>query len=534
MRTPTLALAGALAVLTTAATIGAPMAAGAAGGSATAFREPIYVDNQLAGSEGFVIDAVDPHNPDAPNRLVYATHEGTTLFYRTGGSQSPVGDGDFASTYRNQVNLWTSIDDGKSWQRANFNGTGFFTNPAQNSGFSDPDITQDGDGNVYIAGINLANDSLVSSPDRGATWPTGTAQCHEGDRPWLAGGPGRSVFMANNPSAIGTGHIVVRSTDGAASCSSTYLDRQADGTGYGKILYDADTDTLWEAAIKGSTVGAISFQGAMAAFDNAPAPAPTATATKIGGFTYHSIAPATFNTFWKTQIAQSSDATNKVLYVVWTTQESGPNHVMLGWSRDNGATWQTMPVAAETTGTAYSPWVAAGTDGRLAVAWNEYGNLATSIGNTAADNPLYLKMAMISGGDTDSPTVDQVVEPLGPNRPMHKGPICTSGTTCVASPTGDRRLGEFFTIAPDRFGCVMLATGDTMMKDSATGGELPTARGLYTVQDAGTSLTGADCAAAHPDAVGPALPEAPTPALIAIAGVLVLSLVAVRRRRRLA
>ena len=79
----------------------------------------------------------------------------------------------------------------------------------------------------------------------------------------------------------------------------------------------------------------------------------------------------------------------------------------------------------------------------------------------------------------------------------------------------------------------MIATGDTMMTDSATGGALPTARGLYTVQDSGTSLTGQDCAAAHADAVGPQLPETPAPALAAIGAVLaVMVTVAVRRRRR--
>jgi hypothetical protein len=535
MRTPRLVLAGVLALLTSAATIGAPMAAGAAGDGDVGFREPIYVDNQLAGSEGFVIDAIDPDNADAPSRLVYATHEGTTLFYRTGGSQSPVGDGDFASTYRNQVNLWTSADDGKSWQRANFNGTGFFTNPGQNSGFSDPDITQDGEGNVYITGINLVNDSLVSSRDRGATWPTGTAQCHEGDRPWLAGGPGRSVFMADNPSATDSGHIVVRSVDGGATCSQAYLDREADGVGYGKIIYDPDTDTLWEAATKGGQVGAISFTGAMQKFNQAAA---AGTTGNIGDFTFHPIAAATFNTFWKTQIAQSSDLDpvtgKRDLYVTWTTQETAPNRVMFASSRDGGTTWTTTLIHTPATGTAYAPWVAAGSDGRAAVSWYEYANPATTISSTDANNPMFVRFALVDAANTDNPAIGPVVDPMGSHGPVHLGPICTSGTTCVASPTGDRRLGEFFTIAPDKFGCVMIATGDTMMTDPATGGALPTARGLYTVQDAGTSLTGEDCAAAHPDAVGPVLPEAPLPALAAIAAVLVVSLVAVRRRRRLA
>jgi len=520
MRKPTFAIASLLTLSAVSAAVAVPVSAGAADGG-TAFRAPIYIDNQLAGSEGFVMEATDPKNPDAPRRLIYATHEGTTLLYKA-GLTSPAGSTDYTSTYRNQVNLWTSADDGKSWQRANFNGTGFFTNPAQNSGFSDPDITEDGAGNVYITGINLVNDSLVSSPDRGATWPTGTAQCHEGDRPWLAGGPGTSVFMADDPSS--SSWQVVRSTDAGATCSSAYLNREADGTGYGKIVYDARTDTLWEAAVKGGTVGAISFTGAMKAFDDAAA---AGTTGEIGSFTFHPIADTTLNTFWNAQIAESPDGT---FYVVWTTQDDGPNHVMMGWSRDNGATWQTKEISQPATGTAIAPWVAAGTDGRVDVAWYEWAQLASDVNNTAADNPMSVKFATVSGGNTDNPTVDQITDPIG--RPVHLGPMCL-GTACVAS-TSDRRLGEFFTITPDQFGCVMIATGDTMMTDPTTGGTLPTARGLYTVQDEGTSLTGEDCAAAHPDAVGPALPEMPAPALAAVAALLVAGAVVIRRRRRLA
>src|SRR5436305_9890567 len=111
------------------------------------FRKPVFVDDQLAGSEGFVIYAAKSH------RLIYVTHEGTTLLYRGGLSGGPGGDADFATNYRNQVNLWTSKNDGRSWQRVNWNGSGFFTPPDGNLGFSDPDITTDAAGTVYITGI---------------------------------------------------------------------------------------------------------------------------------------------------------------------------------------------------------------------------------------------------------------------------------------------------------------------------------------------------------------------------------------------
>src|SRR5436305_8321281 len=122
MRKPRIAFVSAITVTAAAAAFGVPTVAGASGNGA-AFRPPTYVDNQLAGSEGFVMEApaTTPSGAaNAPRRLIYVTHEGTTLFYRTGASQSPTGDSDFGSTYRNEVNLWTSADDGKTWQRADF------------------------------------------------------------------------------------------------------------------------------------------------------------------------------------------------------------------------------------------------------------------------------------------------------------------------------------------------------------------------------------------------------------------------------
>lgn len=162
-----------------AATVGlatlAAVPATASSGAHLSFRKPIFVDDQLAGSEGFILYAAKSH------RLIYATHEGTTLLLRGGLTGAPTGDSSYLSNYRNQVNMWSSADDGRTWQRVDWNGTGFFTGPDHNLGFSDPDLTEDGAGNVYVAGIDLANDALVSSADGGRTWPTGTVQCHEGE-----------------------------------------------------------------------------------------------------------------------------------------------------------------------------------------------------------------------------------------------------------------------------------------------------------------------------------------------------------------
>ena len=85
-----------LRLLAAAAIVGcgalATLPATAASSAKLKFRKPVFVDSQLAGSEGFVMYAAKSH------RLVYATHEGTTLLMRGGLSGAPAGDGDYVST----------------------------------------------------------------------------------------------------------------------------------------------------------------------------------------------------------------------------------------------------------------------------------------------------------------------------------------------------------------------------------------------------------------------------------------------------
>src|SRR5437763_643640 len=75
----------------------------------------------------------------------------------------------------------------------------------------------------------------------GKTWPHGTTNCHEGDRPWLAGGVAGEVFMSTDTEE--NGHTVFQSTNYADSCGLTGI--ADNGTfngenysGFGKLTYD--------------------------------------------------------------------------------------------------------------------------------------------------------------------------------------------------------------------------------------------------------------------------------------------------------
>jgi len=72
-------------------------------------------------------------------------------------------------------------------------------------------------------------------------------------------------------------------------------------------------------------------------------------------------------------------------------------------------------------------------------------------------------------------------------RPVHFGDTC-SGLGCVAL-RGDRQMGDLCTIATDRRGCVVVATGDTTLRDPVTGQPSPWSQPLFIRQAAGPSLT---------------------------------------------
>src|SRR3954466_7179168 len=198
------------------------------------FSPPQFVDRELAGGEPLTI--ADPVH----HTIVYTSHQGTTHLYRPGIFR-PL---PFGGNYRNQVNIWTSDDDGASWQRTGI--AGVPADPTKSNGFSDPDLTIDEGGRIYNTGINLISDSLFSSIDGGKTYDKGNPNCHNGDRPWLAGGKKDAGFLATNTPEGELSHQIFTSTDGGDNCSTTGVpDAQSnpDGSGYtgaGKIFYSKD------------------------------------------------------------------------------------------------------------------------------------------------------------------------------------------------------------------------------------------------------------------------------------------------------
>ena len=340
----------------------------AAGPSVPAFAPPVYVDQQLAGGEPEIFaDALH-------GRLIYSSHEGTTHLYRDGIVNSPWGDFSFVFNYCNQVNVWTSSDGGVNWFRDRYLGSACPANPSIDNGFSDPDLTQDAGGRVYDTGINLVNDSLFSSVDGGQTWDKGNADCHDGDRPWLAGGKANQVFMGTDTlEGSGSGHQVFVSNDGGQTCSGTGIDDNgslADGgswTAFGKLYYSRLKSTVVEPAI---------FQHGDGSFGVGISTMPNGGSS----FTPHEgFRGTSMYAHWP---AIAIDAAGTV-YVVWDTNDrqagtSGgcngdatpaPNSIEMISTKDLGKTWSAPATVAHPGTRVFWPWIAAGDPGKVSVVW---------------------------------------------------------------------------------------------------------------------------------------------------------------------
>jgi hypothetical protein len=476
---------GVLSVIGLVALLGALRGAHAAT-TPPSFAPPLYVDQTLAGGEPEVF-ADTLHG-----RLIYTSHEGTTHLYRDGIVMSPWGDFNFVSNYCNQVNVWTSPDGGVNWYRDRYLGSPCPTAPTINTGFSDPDLTQDAGGRVYNTGIDLVNDALFSSADGGQTWDKGTPDCHDGDRPWLAGGKANQVFMGTDTlEGSGSGHEVFISNDGGATCTTTGIDDNGslpDGgtfTAFGKLLYDRLTNTVVEPALFNHADGSFGV-----GISTMPAGGSSFTP-------YEGVRGTSLYAHWP---AIAIDAAGTV-YITWDTNDrqagtSGgcdgaatpaPNSIMLAYTRDLGKTWS-APITVAHPGNArvFWPWIAAGDAGKVSVVWYQTEPQDGMPDLDCQTGHVHAIESSILGATGKKPTF-LTTDAAG--RAVHIGWVCQGGTTCVA--TGqDRRLGDYFTNALDARGCVLIATGDTRLLDPTTGAPLPTSRPLFLRQDAGPRLIG--------------------------------------------
>ena len=524
------ALAVPALVSSTAASAAPPPTAGKAcpTPAALSFEEPIYVDTTRAGGEPLV--ATLPGG-----RLLYSAHAGTTHFFapEAPGEGTPA----FVENYTGQTYIWTSDDNGKTWT---FRPRTIAPDGVPASGFSDPEVAIDSEGNVYFSEINLANVAVSSSADNGESY---TLENFFGavltDRQWMeADRPGELYFVANAfgggtgvPPSPGTGHYITKSTDGGKTFLTNVPDTEG-GAGLGDIRVDKRTGTVYEMHYEGGTIS-------MAAFRNARDGDLTATDTNVVA----EGAPQLGH--WP---AFDLDPSGN-LYITWDQGESGDRAagIWFSSSKDGGRTWAEPTRVNTGSNTAIWPWLAAGDDGRVAVSWLEADvELPEHDAETPGDHGWRIKAAAtLTGlGCKSSPTPSFTVA-TATQEPVHSGTICQGGTTCQAFAI-DRRLGDYFSMEIDNTGHMYMGYSDTRIPGSvALPGFVRQAAGPSLLAPksapgkAPTANTGQPAGAVPPESMprpaGGSLPATGATALLPWSGALVLlGLALAARRRRLA
>ena len=426
---------------TTTAVAAPPAAAGKAcpAPAQLAFAEPTYVDMNRAGGEPLVFT-------DPSGRLMYSSHAGTTHFYTPEASGE--GTGAFVENYQGQTYIWTSDDDGKTWE---FRPRILPPEGAAASGFSDPEFAFDAAGNLFFSEINLANIAVSSSADRGDTWQLenffGAILT---DRQWMEADRENELYFVANafgggngiPPGNNLGHYISKSTDGG----KTFTTGVADTGGLGDIRVDKRTGTVYEANYAGGVLGVKAFRNA-----------------RDGDLTGEVSTVAEGVNLVSSFAAIDLDPAGNV-YITWDEVRDGEREagIWFSSSKDGGRTWAAPTRVDDGKGTAIWPWIAVGDEGRASISWLQADTLLPdNDAETPGEHGWHIAAAATTtglgcaGGGTPSFT-----RTIATKEPVHRGTICQSGTTCQGTLT-DRRLGDYISMDIDSKGAAYVGYSDT-------------------------------------------------------------------------
>ena len=416
------------------------------------FAPRTYIDRNRAGGEPVSVIAQD-------GSISVSSHAGTTHLYKN--PESVAGGGqEFAYGYTNQTLNWRSDDNGQSWQFVGLAGLREGPHTATSTGFSDPDYGMDAGGRIYNVEIDLANVSVFSSTDDGQTYAFANPMAGSGDRPWVTGGDAEeAILYVNLPKTL------LRTTDGGI----TWVPFTNAGPGNGKLLNDRQDPSLdtWIAPV---SMDAIAITN-----DDAKTWATHAGAGLANG---EQIDPPI-----------AVDKSGNIYMVSDNGSYDGPSDstptgkMTFNYFNRQTMEWGETPIEIPTpTGDVLWPWIIAGDDGRVGVAWFQ----------TLAGQPdvFYIYAAYTTNGHGTPVTCSDGSTSLAPpvfsvanasGAPIHRGDVCLSGTTCNATtsfPAGDRRLGDFLTVNFDKAGRFFIVSGDTTLP-TPTGVQKPISNPVF-------------------------------------------------------
>jgi hypothetical protein len=431
----------------------------------------------------------------------------------------------------NGTNFWFSLDRGKTFT---------FCNASTPNGGGDSALALDTTGSIYgadLAASNLQPQKLSSTapnapptPARGSdgncnitnTAPAGPAA----DRQWLAtylpdpsmGTGAAKVYLSYNSLGSGTPLECIGVNGGQAfpACTSIVTDPV--------VAADAASNAVNGNQVVDSKGNAYSVFSTSTVLGNVNPKQGDQHNIYIGRSTDGNGATFTDLPVYISQPAGSADTANSVniyrlfpviaidradnLYVVWpeTRISTGQTVVKMTSSTNHGDTWS-EPTVVNTPDLKSNvlPWVVAGDDGKVDVAW--IGSTVTTLTNPIAEWNVYL--AQTTNGHGKPRFTQARVSP----QPVRYGAICFRGTFCLSDGDEGRILLDFMTIDLDSRGLANITyanAGPDTEGFSIISGIQPFTD--YAHQVAGVSICSSGCTPPgyHPTAAvpltGPGMP----------------------------
>ena len=325
-------------------------------------------------------------------------------------------------------NLWISKDYGFTWEWIDKDSV------IGSSGDSFTAISRDG--NIYYTDLYLSSASVDTSLDGGATWVANplASQYVLDDRQWLDIGPSRdgigdeTLYLSFNQ--IPSGLVMVK----------------APITTGNEIPYVWQECAVFDTEARFRDNHAVDEVTGMVYIANSQNNGLHVLVSDDGCYSFdkvqvNSVAGGELQNIFA--IIDTDMAGN--VYVAWAT----PEQIWLAVSNDLGQTWTEHQVT-ETTRVRALPWLAAGDDGRLAIAYYETVDVATG-SSDGQEGWWDVKTAVTLDALNETPeftfmTVDEDV---------HKGGIQTTGT----GGGSDRDLGDFLTVDIDHLGRILVSYG---------------------------------------------------------------------------
>lgn len=284
----------------------------------------------------------------------------------------------------------------------------------------------------------LGPSTVWRSTDGGQTWLGNPAASDTvlNDRQWLAAHDEGTAYLFYH--VLPLGGRITKTVDGGL----TWFPLVTGFAPHGYPFLDKRDGTLYVVESEGGTI--------------------RAGASRDGGqsFSFSTVANRRTSVEAIFVVGAADDAGNA--YVAWVDSDSGRHEVYLSHSVDQGRNWKGPILVSAGPGTNVMPWIAAGKDGNVVLAW--YGTNATAHPERAGAKTEWHVYAARSSNAHDAKPVFETVRATA--NPVHIGSVCISGTGC-AETGADRDLLDFLSVEVHPDGRAVIAFAEDGSSDEA-------------------------------------------------------------------